>query len=443
MCAIIGFEAGTERKHEERIEEYLKILEERGDQSFGYFYRTLDGETYFNKALTVEPLLQQIKDTPKGAWCFMHARKASAGMSGGTADARLAKAHPVDSDDKLITLIHNGTKASIHDTVKGSISDSQGLATLLSIAWKGRRDYYGNIGVVIYERAGVVHLYKDGTRPLVMSEDNTIFASEPLFDDIKWKNISNTYTLTTGTDVILDITKKGLGLKFGVLVDIKFDIATNTVHNFSTKGYPKTTTCTICSKSHIKQINTFGCCVCKIEGRVATAYKQGKKHNTNYTKKLAPGVLVESDKDAAKLHEDTLYGSDFSLLKDVGYTLPNYGGYALVKADNLYTTTDGLIFVKPTATGKFLVKVDKIIVDRSQGNAKYAWNPKTATSVQILGDLDVNKVIPIKENLDISYASKNIADNRHILTGKIVSKESGKETSTSFGKLIGYKKYIK
>ena len=123
MCSIIGFKAGTKDKHENKIEEYLKVLQERGDQSFGYFYRTLDGETYFNKSLSIKPLIEQIEATPKGAWCFMHARKASLGMTGGNATLQLARAHPVESDDKLVTLLHNGTKSSIFDTVQGLLDD--------------------------------------------------------------------------------------------------------------------------------------------------------------------------------------------------------------------------------------------------------------------------------------------------------------------------------
>ena len=434
MCAIIGFLVESKNKHETKVEEYLKILQERGDQSFGYFYRTPDGETYFNKALTLEPLLQQIKDAPKGSWCFLHARKASHGMTGTTVDDKLAKAHPVESDDKLITLIHNGTKSSIHDTVDDSLSDSQGLATLLSKAWEGRRTYYGDIGVVLYERAGKVYLYKDGIRPLVMSEDNTIFASEPLFDTMQWKNIKNTYTRAKGDDVELNLKKQDLNLKYGKLVTIKFDVATATVKNFSVVGYPKTTTCGICKKSHIKNKETFNCCVCAIENR--TIVKTIPTKTTGIVK-LEPGILEMSNRRPLEVGMVSLLGIDFSAFKNAGYADIKYGGSATVRADFLHQTLDGLLFVKPNSKGKYLVKVDKVILPKTtKGYKEYAWQLKTRNSVAILGEL-ASDVIELTDHVNITIAN-TITNDKELwaLDTKVVNKNN-----STISRLVGFPTY--
>jgi len=348
MCSIIGFKTKTESKHEEKLEQYLDILQERGDQSFGFFYITEGNQVYWDKDLTPDVIIDSVKalkDDAVPAWVFIHARKASAGMTGGTKDEQLQKAHPVFSDDETVMVLHNGTKSSLYHSVAGALSDSQALATLLSLTYENREMYYGDIGVVLFDNNKGIHLYKDGMRPLVMFEDNTIFASEPVFEG-KWKNIKPTIKDKKLTDIILDFENPTLGLSFGPLVDIDFNIATTTVANFSVKGMPKISYCSTCKKRHIELKDRTQCCVCKIEGRKAIKAITYTKSTTNTTKKVKTVTdLVEHPKGAfgtpianQSKSEEIMYTCDISAFRKLGIREGLiYRGSAYVKVDHLYT----------------------------------------------------------------------------------------------------------
>ncbi len=419
MCSIIGFKTGTDNKHELNVEKYLSILEDRGDQSFGYIYVTPNSDVYYNKSLRFSNIENSILEIPDGSWCFMHARKASAGMAGGTLDQQLAKAHPVHSDDETVLLLHNGTKTALLDTVFGSISDSQALATMLSIAHKGRSAYFGGIGVLIYEKNNKIYLYKDGLRPLVMSEDNTIFASEPISDKVKWKNIKPTYTYAgKKSDVVLDFKKEDLGLEFEEAKLIKFDIALHTVKNFSVKGQPKTSYCSLCKKTHIKEANKGMCCVCSIEGKAFAPPKPLPNKTYGNTRKtyanrsnpttLPFGVVEQSVAMLPSSDQEVLYGMDYTLIK-----VTNSGehaawkGTAIVLVDRIYKTAEGLLFVKPVSNGKFKVKVDKLFIKKQNLKFKKAWDPKNSTLINIVGELNPSGIIDLDKDMDISKAVRN------------------------------------
>ncbi len=408
MCAIIGFKV-DENNHHTKLKDYLEILKERGDQSYGYIAKVPDGTIYYSKSLTLEPILKDVREYEKGTWVFIHARKASAGMAGATAKDKLARAHPVVSDDESILLIHNGTKTSLHDTVNNSLSDSQAFATLLSVAWKGRYVYSGDIGVSIYERSGVVYLYKDDIRPLVMCEDGTIFASEPVFDTKKWCNVKDTYNLTGNSDTVLDFSKENLGLNLGVPVEIEFDIAVTTIKNFSTAGQPKASYCTKCKKTHLNNSKTYCCAVCAIEGNVTTkTYTAATKKNyhsttTNTSKsKLPPGVIFKSNNRVPTKFDSVLYTCDTALIRRLDISGGSWAGTAIIKVDKLIVTKEGLIFAKPSVNGKHFIKADILHIPAANMKVRNAFSKDLKAYINIIGDLDDAKIIDVTEGIDIS-----------------------------------------
>ena len=437
MCSLIGFKVGTSHKHEEKVGKYLEILKERGDQSFGYIYRTPEGKIFFMKSLTLPSIEGSKKAIPKDSWCFLHARKASAGMITGTYDVKIARAHPVESDDKSILLLHNGTKSSLFNTVYGSVSDSQALATLLSFSHSKRRMYFGDTGVVIYEKESDVYLYKDGIRPLVMAEDETIFASEPVDDSVRWRNISNTYSYINEakTDVKLDFSADTLGLTCEAPVAITFELAEFTVANYYTKGIPKSSYCSSCKCSHLKDKDKYICCVCSIQGKKSTSayshrnnttYEKDKKTGATTTttiiktmKELEKGVIEQSVRDTPMLTQEVLYACDSNLVKLAGFKNVLWKGTAVIKTDYVYRTMEGLIFAVPNPAGKYLVKVDKLFVDRNAPAFKKVWNRESSTLVRLLGNLMKVPEVKLKANINFAVAVRNYQGGLAPMTSKV------------------------
>ena len=421
MCALIGFRIESDNNHHLKVSKYFNILKERGDQSYGYITRELDGTVYYAKSLSITTIVKDIEKMSMGTWVFVHARKASAGMAGNTIADKLARAHPVESDDGSILLLHNGTKASIKQTVMGSLSDSQGLATLLSIAWEGRRTYLGDIGVVIYERKGEIYVYKDGIRPLVMSEDNTIFASEPISDEVKWANIENTYSYgnDSSTDIVLDFSKENLGLKTSALTAIKFKLATSTIANYSVKGMPRSTFCTKCKKSHLDNDKTDICCVCSIVENIETKityptsrkFIGGKSKLTNQKVVVvtpdalkAKGVVFQTTNQTAASYQLELFMCDSNLARRAGIITGTWQGTAIVKANYIFRSDLGLLFVLPDPDGKYFVKVDRVFISNTATEARKLYSTKVGRSIPMLGNSLHGNVITLKENVDISKA---------------------------------------
>jgi hypothetical protein len=365
-------------------------------------YKTLEGEVYFNKSITLHGIKREIEEAPLGAWVFMHARKASAGMAGTTMAEKLERAHPVESDDKSILVLHNGTKSSLFATVVDSVSDSQALATLLSIAWEGRKTYLGNVGVVLYERKGEIYLYKDGLRPLVMSEDGTIFASEPTTDKVKWRNIKDTYPV--GIDVKLLTTEGDLGLDLGPAVEVKFDIAANTIPNFSVRGYPRYGYCSTCKKSHLRNDKTDRCCVCSIADNIETKPKAIPA--TSSTPQKIPGIVHMSSDMRPESYQTELFVCDSVLLRRLGYTQGKYQGTAIIRTDVLYRADNGLLFVKPNAQGKYFVKVDRVFMPNAVKDVYNTWRAATKGAIGTIGANIVPVPLTVHTDLSRHVASK-------------------------------------
>ncbi len=460
MCSLIGFRAGTKDKHEEQLEEYLKILSERGDQSFGYFYRTKEGEIFYAKSLALAPIAKDLKTLPEGAWCFLHARKASAGMAGTTNKDKLERAHPVASDDESILLLHNGTKASINDTVYGSISDSQGLATLLSVMWEDRKILAKEIGVVLYQRGKQIYLYKDGERPLVMSEDNTIFASEPISDKVKWKNIKVT-TDKDNFDVALDFSAEDLGIPCDKAVEIKFNIAVATVKNWSVKGYPKVSLCTTCKKRHIDMEGVYtACCVCVIEGKYKKVNNTYRANNTKHTVKetkvntkakepskgigtvitsgAKDGILQRSNVSVPYGEMEELFTSDINILKTLGYDDVIWKGWAIVKTNVYYKNLNGAIFIKPIPNGKFKVKVDRVFINNKSLNYRHAFHTATSQTIKILGKLNTTAVYMLNKDMDLTSSIRQVKMGAYPVETLVTRGEGAKKRTA----LIGFKELI-
>jgi len=440
MCAIIGFEVGTPEKHENNVVKYFTTLQERGDQSFGYLSMEPDGIIYYCKSLQLSGLIESIESSPKGTWIYMHARKASYGMTGGTVDEQLEKAHPVKSDNEEVLLLHNGTKSEIHDTVQGSISDSQGLATLLSLMpnEKAYSLLSGDLGVVVYNKNGKVYLYKDGCRPLVMAETKTIFASEPLFDTVKWHNIAPTVGIDKFS-VELKPTEDSLGLTLGKATTVKFNIAQHTVKNFTTKGMPKSSTCNLCKKMHLENINGMEpCCTCAIEGRVPLKVVKTTPKVTYSTPKAtnstssAKAVLHRSTNTLPQKGESELFISDITMLRTLGYSHDDvkWVGWAKVKANLVYKNEDGSLFVEPRATGSIIVKTDRVIVKNKMKKVGNTKHDITTTVVKHLGRLDMSTIFVPKRGVDISTGAKNVAiDNSYYA---IISKTGNMNVGYSY-----------
>lgn len=399
MCSIIGFKVGTKHQHEENIEEYMTVLQERGDQSFGFIAKYPNGDIYYSKTLYLKSFLSSLDGIPSGSWVFIHARKASAGMAGTTTAEKLERAHPVFSDDEKIILLHNGTKNSLHDTIQGSKSDSQALATLLSLTWEHRRLYYGNIGVVIYERDGDIYLYKDGMRPLVMAEDNTIFASEPVDDKLKWKNVKVTLNDKGEPDTKLDFDDENLGLEFDDAVEIKF--IPNNYTYYGNKGYPTVSFCPSCKAKHIENQKTTVCCVCAIEGKTLVPSTP-----TSVASKLPDGVLFVSADRQPTDNEAVLFTCDTRALREASdITGAAWAGTATIKADVMHRTKDGTPFFKPTSLGKYVVKVDRVFINKAHPKYKLIWDAKEGKLVSVIGELDSSKTMKLTTNLDMSKAN--------------------------------------
>lgn len=468
MCSLIGFKTKTPANHQNKVEQYLKILEERGDQSFGYFYITADGSIFYAKSLALKPLLDDIKGMPANSWCFIHARKASYGMAGTTVAEKLSRAHPVTSDDDSILLLHNGTKASIKDTVYGSLSDSQGLATLLSTMWEGRNILAGDLGVVIYERKGKIYLYKDGVRPLVMSEDKTIFASEPVFDTVKWQNIGVTTggTAENSFDIELDFTKSDLGLTLGAPVEIKFNIALTTIKNYSTMGMPRVSLCTTCKRKHIDLLNNYRiCCTCAIEERLPAVYANvptatkpatppatttaqvtnsiHKTPTTPTVQGVVPinkgGILERSSNSVPSSDEIEIFTSDINILKTLGYDSVTWRGWAIVKVNMLYKNTDGVFFAEPVENGHHKVKVDRIFVKRNNPIFKSNFSTITNKAVHILGDLDNKGVSVLRKSIDISIGFRDGDAGAYALDTHVVPRFYVSPGMSNKGVLVGFR----
>lgn len=432
MCAIIGFKVESKNNHHKNIAEYFKILQERGDQSYGYMYVTPAGDTYFNKALYLTGVTKDLEDLEEGTWVFMHARKASAGMMGSTYEEKIVRAHPVESNDKRVTLLHNGTKTSLKDTVANSASDSQALATLLSVAWEGRNTYYGNIGVVIYDLDGKMYLYKDNLRPLVMSEDNTIFCSEPVTDKMKWKNIKETYNSTKTGDTELLLNEDGLGLDMDAPIEISFDIARTTIKNYSTAGYPRVGYCSKCKKQHIKDDKVNVCCVCKVEGKTytysaTTSYKNKNKNKkvvtttvekskqpTKGSTPIAPGVIFRSSNVVHSKEQIEILLSDVNLLRRTGYTDGRWNGVTIVRANHLYKAANGVLYVIPDADGKYFVKADRVFVAKDEKRLSTTHIHAKSELVQTIGALASTKILPLSGNVDMSIAKLPNNNGKHV-----------------------------
>jgi len=410
MCSIISFKTGTEYRHEDKIKTYFNILKGRGDQSYGYIFIQPDGDIYFKKSLVVTDIVDDFKEVPADTWVFLHARKASPGMTATTYADKLDRAHPVESNDKSVILLHNGTKQSLHAVVAGSVSDSQAMATLLSKMYENRKLLYGQIGVMIYEINGDVHLYKDGMRPLVMHESNTIFASEPVFNG-KWKNIKNTYGPKTKSkgDVILKLSEDGLGLTYGKPVDIEFEIATITAYN-SVIGEPKVAYCSVCKKQHLKNKLSGRCCTCYIEVEgLATPTTLKNSHKTTTIKKADKfkAIISESASSAPLIGQKTLYGIDIGIVRKTGVKQEDvkYGGVAIVRCDNLYRDVGGLLYAIPKENGKYVVKCDRLFA-----NPEFLTTTavlKTGDVVDTIYKLDKKGEIKLNTDIDMSICTPN------------------------------------
>ena len=101
------------------------------------------------------------------------------------------------------------------------------------------------------------------------------------------------------------------------------------------------------------------------------------------------------------------------------------------------------MFVKPTANGKFLVKVDKVHVLSSNNKVKkYAWHPKTSTSLPIVGDLS-QTLIPIKEHMNISVGYLNVNTLIHPLVTTITNNSNNSNLKIGYPKLLTGLHHIK
>ena len=183
MCGIIITKDQMEAKNG------FNKLKHRGSDSFG----AMNEKGGWYKALTQKALFKGIKKWEEG-YVLYHNRKASIGAV--TVDL----AHPIDSDNKEWTIIHNGTKRSVVEAFDMFSSDTEAVVNIVSNLQQN--DDFKNLVDSLLEDSGVVFLrnnitnklwfYTNSKRTFYINESKTIGASEPLNTTEKWFLVDDT-----------------------------------------------------------------------------------------------------------------------------------------------------------------------------------------------------------------------------------------------------------
>jgi hypothetical protein len=242
MCGIIG---GIDTpKYRERLEGAFKILKHRGEDSFGLIAETQTNST-IKKSLHLHPFLQELDTVPQGDFLLCHNRKTSIG---GTT---LPLAHPITSENKLVHIVHNGTKKSLFTAIQHSLSDTEAIASVVSRHFEATEllfDILNGCGVVFakHTETGEVIFHLDGERPLFINEHRTVVSSEPVGTG-KWLLIKEQITKF---DSFLDFMSSVETFEESVTI-LKTDVVSSKY-------------CSACTKTHLHSAGAKRCFVCEI-----------------------------------------------------------------------------------------------------------------------------------------------------------------------------------
>lgn len=279
MCSIIVAKANKDFK--KNVKEYMLKLSHRGkDEGCGILAHTSKGMMRL-KSMKITDVVDYVQTLENNTLVIIHQRKASVGT------INIENAHPVVSDNKQVNVIHNGTR-KIYKELWDASSDSQGLATLLSITEQHSHEkIMRELGVVFYTYKGKLYFYKDALRPLVKSKRKAIMSSEPLFDG-EWATVDEVekpHPFNFDKEAVSDYK------------DIKL-----------TKGDAKY--CYNCKKIHLPSTRNV-CGVCAILGK-----------GTDYTYPIANSITTktEDEEQTFSVHFQNYHlqaGKVYKITKDV------------------------------------------------------------------------------------------------------------------------------
>ena len=258
MCGIIGFIDVKERR--EAIDTALNLLKHRGTDSYGYILER-GATTETDKSLSKLSTLKSLNAKDKSDFILLHNRKTSVG---GTT---IPLAHPIQSKNKKVQVIHNGTKKPLFNTIDDAKSDTEAIAEIISLHFEASpllSKLLEDCGVVFAknQETGEVLFHTDGCRPLFISKNRQIIASEPVGLG-EWFLIKPTIGIYNS---FLHFMKK-------VKVHSK-SVTLGKDDNVTTQ------LCDGCNKMHLETSKYGKCFECEVLGRKVTNYSS---YSSNYT----------------------------------------------------------------------------------------------------------------------------------------------------------------
>ena len=248
MCSIIGYKITETRKKDlqERLTNNFNLLSHRGEDSFGAIMISSEKITS-TKAMGLDTFTDSVTELLKEhnyKYIIAHGRKSSIGR------INLGLQHPIitKNEDVEVFTIHNGTNRDLYNLLKPYGGSDTAVMSKIFSKYKPEVDeivkmLLADTGVVFNMfNNGKLYFHRDSARPLMISEDRNMIASEPHTTG-NWMMVKEQDTLFDSVEDFFNNTE---------VYDKKVE-CTEKVH---------TRKCTFCKKTHLHSAKTGGKCLC-------------------------------------------------------------------------------------------------------------------------------------------------------------------------------------
>ena len=130
-----------------------------------------------------------------------------------------------------------------------------------------------------------------------------------------------------------------------------------------------------------------------------------------------------------------------NILKSLGYNNVIWKGWAIVKANIIYKSTNGALFVPPQENGTQNLKVDRVFVDKASPACKQAYSTITNKTLYLLGELDNSSVYVIKHDMDISTGVREVNTGMYKLETFVMPTGFDGKLDRTEGSLVGFRTF--